>query len=283
MIEILINMKNYYKILNEIAATFDMDQWYGADSPEIKNINSFRDSIENNMFLQIDFDIIKILNEDKTYLKEFKEKWLKLYRKYCDEDLILHIVTEFCNNIHKFTVDQTGLKKEYYNYLKKYKNDSVIRIDYNLFVEIISYLMCEHIKILKPEVSFIFPAIDRFSDWPENNEVDSISERISWMSEESTKDFITINDLHNEEEILIFNTYICEFILKLFDSLESSVCIVWGEIYDKPDWGRLSDVVENIPTLELISDDNYYMPGEDNLNWFNIRQIFYKELQSGLL
>ena len=288
MIEILINMKNYYKILNEIAAIFDIDQWYSVDTPQTKNINSFSDSIKDDMFLRINFDIIKILNKDKTYLTEFKEKWLKLYRKYCDEDLILHIATKFCNNVHKFTVDQIGLPDEYYNYLKNYKNDSVIKIDYQLFAEIIFYLMCEHIKILKPKTSsneFIFPAIDRFSGWPEEDKVDSTSIRIGWMSEEFAKEFITINDLYNNEEILPFTWYISEFILNLFSSEEASECIIWGEIYDEPDYGKLSNVINNISTdtLELTCDDDYISGSEECLNWFNIRQIFIKELQSGVL
>ena len=279
-------MKNYYKILNEIAAIFDIDQWYSVDTPETKNINSFNNSIKDDMFLRINFDIIKILNKDKTYLTEFKEKWLKLYRKYCDEDLILYIATKFCNNVHKFTVDQIGLSDEYYNYLKNYKNGSVIRIDYQLFAEIIFYLMCEHIKILKPKTlsnKFKFPAIDRFLGWPEEDEVDSTSVDITWILKESVKEFITINDLHHNEEILSFTWYIGEFILNLFSSEEASECIIWGEIYDKPDWGRLSDVTKNISTLELTFDDDYISGSEECLNWFNIRQIFIKELQSGVL
>lgn len=281
-------MKNYYKILNEIAAIFDIDQWYGVDTPETENINLFNDVIKDDIFLQIDFDIIKILNKNKTYLTEFKEKWLKLYRKYCNEDLILYIVKEFYNNIHKFTPDQTGLKKKCYNYLKKYKNGSgVIKINHNLFTEIIFYLMCEHIKILKPKTSsneFIFPAIDRFSGWPgEADEIDSTSEEISRILSESVKEFITINDLQNNEEILSFTWYITEFILNLFSSTEASPCIIWGDIYNKPDWGRLSNVADNISTLEFTFNDDYISGSEECLNWFNIRQIFIKELQSGVL
>ena len=275
-------MKNYYKIINEIAFVQGLDQWNDLYS------NMFSQNIQYSLFGVIDFDIIKILNKDPKYLNEFNKNFTKLTKKYfTDKNFISNILTKFCENIHKISFENPDEKDYWTSFSKKWLKYKILnRFEWDIIIKLTFHLIHEHIRILKPNIpkgEFYFPSMVKTIDtpWPVEGNIDKRSKNITWMvyHRSGDHDYITLNDLKHEIEIYCFCTYIEESI--------SYLCPNWKKEYFNPFIDIIRNIIQptnnsNIPD-ELTRWDNETDTLKESFTWIKFREIFLDDLQSGKL
>lgn len=277
-------MKNYYKIINEIAFVQGLDQWNDLFP------NMFSQNIRRSLFGGIDFDIIKILNKNPKYLNEVKESFMKLLKKYfTNKNFILDILTKFCENIHKISFEDPEQKDYWTSFSERWlKYNKLNRFEWDILTKLIKSLIHEHIRILKPNIpkgEFYFPSMAKDIPWPVEGDIDKTSKNVTWMvyHRSGDNDCITINDLKYEQEINCFCRYIEDSTSYLCpDSDQISLYysiftdIIKGII---PYSAKKSDDVPN----ELIQWDDETNAKKESFTWIKFRKIFLDDLQSGKL